>query len=230
MRSCDFTAQVHAGAADGRTSWITVWQDMERAKEPIVKPSDRNKLRTPYPAADQNREGRFANALGLTIQEVTMLQEAIFSDLDAQELGIGWWAPYPDDARRILISDHLYLCVTSVHTNLIEAKLHLFELDDAWQQRNDLFADTLTFRGGQFFFRRPPVVSPADELSLHLTNLHTAGFFRALGGALDCLGAAIIGVAALPEGILKSDFNIARRRLPQTARSEGESYRTTSEP
>ena len=187
-----------------------------------MKAADLEKLRRPYPPEEQTQEGRFARALGLSIQEVTSLQDDIFSDLDEDKLGIGWWAPYPDDARRILISDHLYMCVTSIHTNLIEAKLHFLELEHAWQQHSELFADTLARQRGRFFFRRPPVASPADDLSLRLTALHTAGFFRAIGGTLDCLGATMIGVAALRRVLLKSDLKSARGGLPTVANSEGD--------
>jgi hypothetical protein len=50
-----------------------------------------------------------------------------------------------------------------------------------------------------------------------MAGLHVAGFFRALGSAFDCLGAAMIGVLALPSEIIKADLKKARRSLSGTA-------------
>lgn len=178
-------------------------------------------LAIPYPQGDENREGRFAIALGVLIPDAITLHEEIMGDLDPDKLGVGWWAPHPDEARRILISDHLLQCALSIQANFVEAKLHFLELEDAWHQRSELFSDSVDMRKGKIFLRRPPVVSPRDELPLKLSALHTAGFFRALGGTLDCLGATIIGVGALPVAILTSDLKRARQAFPSDPRTEG---------
>jgi hypothetical protein len=52
---------------------------------------------------------------------------------------------------------------------------------------------------------------------MRLSSLHTAGFFRAVVGMLDCLGAAIVGVAALPTDILTASLVTARRSLKKSA-------------
>ncbi len=106
-------------------------------------------------------------------------------------------------------------CVASIPINIVEAKLHYLELTDAWQQRSKVFVDALAIAGSDIFFHRPPVLSPVDDLPLKLSGLHIGGFFRGLVGTLDCLGAAIIGVAALPSTLLKADFTRARQRLSQ---------------
>ena len=178
-------------------------------------------LANPYPPGDENREGRFAIALGVLIPDAITLHEELIGDLDPDKLGVGWWAPHPDEARRMLISDHLLQCALSIQINLVEAKLHFLELEDAWRQRSDLFSDSVDMRSGKIFLRRPPVVSPRDELPLKLSALHTAGFFRALGGTLDCLGATIIGVSALPVAILTSDLKRARQAFPSDPCTEG---------
>jgi len=43
--------------------------------------------------------------------------------------------------------------------------------------------------------------------------MHQAGLIRAIACALDCLAGVIIGVAALPQSILKADFKQARALL-----------------
>lgn len=39
-----------------------------------------------------------------------------------------------------------------------------------------------------------------------MLELHMAGFFRAVGSAIDCVGGAIVGVLGLKDRLLKSDF------------------------
>jgi len=67
--------------------------------------------------------------------DVLQVGAEIFDDLDGHVFSVGWWAPAPGTSRRILISDHLYNCVHSVEPNLIEARLHLLEAMDCWDQR-----------------------------------------------------------------------------------------------
>ena len=63
-----------------------------------------------------------------------------YTSTDRARLLLGWWAPYPGTSRRILISDHLYNCVRSVETNLVEARLHLIEAMDFWERESDFHA------------------------------------------------------------------------------------------
>jgi hypothetical protein len=49
--------------------------------------------------------------------------------------------------------------------------------------------------------------------AVYMTQLHRVGFFRAIAGALDCIGAAVVGVAALPTSILRADLAKARAEL-----------------
>jgi hypothetical protein len=55
----------------------------------------------------------------------------------------------------------------------------------------------------------PPATSGVDELPRHLVDLHQAGFFRAIGSAVDCLGAAVVGVAGLPTN-MRTDIGKAK--------------------
>jgi hypothetical protein len=74
---------------------------------------------------------------------------------------------------------------------------------------------------GGVTIKLPAPRSAADELPLNLMNLHVSRFFRAAGSALDCVGALIVGVLALPTPILKADLGNARRTLRDTvARGE----------
>jgi hypothetical protein len=120
--------------------------------------------------------------------------------------GIGWWAPPPGTSRRILISDQLYACTRSAADNLIEAALHRLEFQDFTAQESDRVANALTFQNGEPIVKVPRRNSPLEDVGTQLVRLHVAGTVRALSGALDCLAGTIIGVAAIPLSILRSDF------------------------
>src|SRR5439155_3032497 len=149
-----------------------------------MREEDRERLRRPYPR-DGDPETWFAEALGVFVKPVRELSREIFADLDPERLGVGWWAPHPGASRRILISDHLVSCVDSIQTNLNEAALHLLELIDVWHQTSEFFVDTIQIRGRQIVLNPPPRVSADDDLPMRKSELHTAGFFRAVAGALD---------------------------------------------
>lgn len=169
---------------------------------------DRGTLEEPYPDGS-DPEFRFAYSLGVAAPDAITLYREILADLDPSRFGVGWWHPHPGTSRRILISDHLLLCVLTIQTNLVEAKLHLLELMDVWHTTSEFFVDVIQVRRGRPSFAPPPRIRPRDDLPLRLGALHASGFFRALVGAFDCLGAAIVGVAALPTGILKADLYTA---------------------
>jgi hypothetical protein len=157
------------------------------------------------------------------------------SDLDPDHFGISWWRHFPQlgTKRRILIADQLYVCAVSIEQNLAEAQLHRLEaLDHRDHQAKQVARSAVLGREGTIALRHPERRCPADDLPLRLVTLHTAGFFRALVSALDCLGGTIVGVAGIPSSILKSDLSGAlgwlgsrKVRLPRQ-RSLGDSLKT----
>jgi hypothetical protein len=174
-----------------------------------VRKEEKEKLQQPYPEAIPIPE-RFADALGVVLPAVRELQREVFADFDDTANGVGWWAPHPGASRRILISDHLLTCIVGIKTNLVEARLHLMELRDFDEQVDGIIAHAVKHdREGRPSVRMPPRAKAADDLPDHMAALHIAGFFRAVGSALDCLGAAIIGVLALPTPLLKADIDKA---------------------
>jgi hypothetical protein len=157
------------------------------------------------------------------------LGNEILADFDEHAFGIGWWAPHPGTSRRILISDHLYSCVRSVETNLVEARLHLLEAMDFWERDSEFYARAVTItRGGRRDVRLPERTRPLDEIPRAMSWLHVVGFIRAIAGALDCFGASVVGVAALRVSLLYSDLDRARRALSQIA-GAGAGQRTRRE-
>jgi len=134
--------------------------------------------------------------------------------------GVSWWAPHPGTSRRILISDQLYACVTSVATNLIEAELHHLEFLDYANQASDLLADSVVVEGAGLRIRMPRRRNAAEDALDKMAGLHVVGVARAISAALDCLGGAVIGVLALPSKILWSDLDRARRALASLPRAD----------
>lgn len=160
----------------------------------------------------------FRNAIGADLPAADALVSEIRRDLSPTAFGIGWWSPHPDPPRRILISDHLLLCASGVGINMVEARLHLLELRDARVRWNEEFAKRV--QESPAGLKILAAENVRDELPRALASLHLGGLLRAVGSALDCLAAVVIGVAALPMNILKADFSkltqyvTAPNRLP----------------
>jgi hypothetical protein len=180
-------------------------------------------LERPYSDSTPLAE-RFADALGLTLPCVRRLHGGVFGDFDDAAGGVGWWAPHPGTSRRILISDHLLACIEGLETNLIEARLHLMELRDFRDREDQLIAHAVRHdHNGVPSIRMPERVRPLDDLSGHMIALHVAGFLRGIGSALDCLGATIVGVLALPASILRADLSTATRVLERVGNADANS-------
>jgi hypothetical protein len=185
-----------------------------------MRRADRDRLANAYPSGSRTEES-FAVALGVHLPHAAKLEAAIVRDLDPATFGVGWWSAYPalGDKRRILIGDYLAVSTASIETNLVEAQLHLFELLDYWEQQNARMADAVVVdpQSGTVRVKFPKPTCPLDGLPDASSALHVAGFFRAINSALDCLGAAIVGVAALNLSIVTTDFDKARTNLTSKA-------------
>jgi hypothetical protein len=184
-----------------------------------MRQRDLERLRRPYAESDPDQDRRFARALNIEAPSILSLHSEVLNDFDDRVFGVGWWAPHPGASRRILISDHLVQCIHSVQKNLTEARLHFLEVAEFWERESDLFADAIRIERQRIMVVAPPRPTAWDDLPEAMSDLHTAGFFRAIAGALDCLGAAIVGIAALPINILRADLREARRafnRIPAT--------------
>lgn len=178
-------------------------------------------LTTPYSSGADERPNGLARALGVDIPGWSKLDTAVTGDLAASEpFGIRWWNPYPDLRRRLLIGDYLVNCIRSTGDNLIEAALHWFEYLDNSEQESDFIGNCVVLERGVPVFRNRPSESPMDDARNRLTRLHAAGCVRALVGALDCLGAVIIGVLALNASIMRASFGDVRNSLQKIAQRE----------
>jgi hypothetical protein len=157
----------------------------------------------------------FADAVGVKLPCLTELSAQIAADLDSTAHGVGWWNGQLDATSLTLVSDHLVQCVESVQTNLVEARLHLLELQDFSEQEEAFIAQPLVYTsdGRPNIPQHPARPTPLDDLASTMTDLHVAGFFRAVNSAFDCLGSAIIGVTGLAAPILTAGLKGTRKGL-----------------
>lgn len=180
-----------------------------------MRDEDRRRLAQPHAEDQESGERGLARALGVATPQLDALADEILADLSVDPpFGVAWWAPYPGASRRILISDQLYSCATSVAANLGEAALHLLEFLEAVDRESDHLANVVAISDrGDFEVKMPRSRHAADDAISHMADLHVIGVARALSAALDCLGGAVTGVLALPTSLLRSDLDSARRVL-----------------
>lgn len=182
-----------------------------------MRTTDLARLSQPYLDGPDGNPGGPTRALGVETPNWDALERRIFDDLTVEQpYGIGWWAPHPGTSRRILISDQLYACTTSVSTNFVEAGVHWLELLDAVDREDSFQADVIQIVNGQPQMRARPRTTPLESLGPEIVRLHEVGVVRALSGALDCAAGTVIGVMALPLSILKADFLGVLRHFSRT--------------
>lgn len=174
---------------------------------------DFSAIRKPFQAKNaEDIEIHISEALGIGLPFLIDLEAEILKDLADDGFGISWWNSDLDDHRRILISDHLLVSTSSVRTNVLEARLHLSELLDSWNQE-------ACHKERMFEVDRDGHLQPSRDQSEMLESsiwgklgeLHAAGFLRAVASTLDCYASTIIGVLAIPMPILTADFRKLRR-------------------
>jgi hypothetical protein len=179
-----------------------------------MRAADLARLNELYPEAMEPTEADAMAAIGVKQPHWASLESEIFADfIEQQPYGIGWWAPGPGTSRRILIADHLSCCLASVAGNITEASLHWLEYLDASDRDSARLASAVKILPSGPFIDPPRPRCPSEQLAPDFVRMHQAGLIRGIASALDCLAGVIIGVAALPQSILKADFKQARAVL-----------------
>ncbi len=167
------------------------------------------KLGLPYSNSASPVDRRFNSGIGADVPSSKRIVEELLDDLDEHLFGIRWWKSLPDE-ERILIGDYMYQCAEGIETNLIEAKLHIFEWLDAREKENKRIENAVSVNSdGAVQVKLPPAKSPLDDLPSKMDAMHICGFFRAIGSSLDCLAAIIIAVLALPISLRKASIGLA---------------------
>lgn len=149
---------------------------------------------------------RVAVRLGVDSKRVDQLAAAIYADLDEETYGIGWWVDFGSAKRRIVVSDYLHQSVAAIGRNLLEARLHQLEAESAWDSSEEWFKRAL-LDAPQGDLLAPPK-NAEEELRGTFGDIHAGGFFRAIGSVLDCIAAAVVGVAGLPRRIFRVQWKV----------------------
>jgi len=179
-----------------------------------MRATDLDRLNEPYPKDLEPTEEDARAAIGVRLPHWASLESEIFSDfVEQQPYGIGWWAPGPGTSRRILIADQLLCCLASVAGNMTEAALHWLEYLEASDRDSARLAHSVKMLPSGPDIDLPRPRSASEQLVLDLVRMHQAGLIRAIASSLDCLAGVTIGVAALPQSILKADFKETRAAL-----------------
>jgi hypothetical protein len=174
-----------------------------------VRDKDIKQLKVPYSSTmpPGPNDVRLAAALGLKVERGIELGDRLLADLSNLACGFGWWTAYPEIDRqtRIFLSDHLVSCARAIATNLIEAHAEGLEFRHALDEFRVYMS-----RG----IKKNSFVTPAprglyEDLIHYRVTGHFVGILRGLGSALDCLGACLVGIAALPTSLVKADWNSA---------------------
>lgn len=161
------------------------------------------------PGDARTPDRRFSEALGVNVPNLRALGNAILADLSPDVRGVTWWADHLPFRPRVRIADQLWSSVTYVEANLVEASLHVLEARDQ--------LEIVRGRGPEVVegtpLVRPHRTAPIDFVPQNLAVAHVVAAFRAVGSALDALGAAVVGVAALPTPLMRTSLAEARREL-----------------
>lgn len=96
---------------------------------------------------------------------------------------------------------------------MTEAGLHWLEYLGASDRDNARLADAVKLGPSGPTISPPRSRNALEQLCPEFIRIHQAGIIRALASTLDCLAGVIIGVAAMPLGILRADFGKVRAVL-----------------
>ncbi len=131
------------------------------------------------------------------------LTDVLKAEFDPVQWGYAQLSDLGDEDLRAVTSDQILTTADAVSDNLMEAQLHSEELKDLFDQLRYPNANTVV----------------NETLRSFQLNMHVAGFFRAIGSALDCLAAYSIGTLRLPYSITKAAFNNLRFCKPPKSHS-----------
>jgi len=173
------------------------------------------KLEIPYDQTSDADEHKFAKAIAAALPKSRNLRSAIYNDLSPDTFGISWWNSYSGlgQSRKILISDQLWQSLSSLQSNVIEAKVQLLELAVFWDSESAFMKDSVTVVNGKPVIKIPPKLTPKDDLPGYLADLHLKGFLSSICSAMDCLSAVIVGVMGFKENLLKVGFGSLERHF-----------------
>jgi hypothetical protein len=120
------------------------------------------------------------------------LIEQFECDFSASDCGYRQLRALRDPTQQAVISDQICMSASAIRNNLIEARLHERQLSGI------LGADGTPF---------PAESTYGDVLRENAErDMAVIGWSRAMGSALDCLGAVAVGVLRMPVSLTKASF------------------------
>lgn len=147
---------------------------------------------TPNDGNHGDRERAKFAAVGLVIPHTDELAGRLHDDFSVDDYGYARFDAIEDRFVRACASARVLAAITGVGANLLEVRTH------------EHHVHRIVGPNGMPYLDRPSTV--AEDLQRDELNLHIAGAFRAVGSALDCMAAVVIGVARLPTSIERADL------------------------
>lgn len=180
-----------------------------------MREKDIEALDVNYPTGDRLNHTSFSRYLGLDIGFIERFHDKIVSTFSESVYGIGWMDEYEnlDFRRRILISDQILQSLRGIELNLIEAKIHVSKLNNAWDKEAERLKYMVTIVDSKPFLRYPERNKPLDDLDSYIANMNLKGVFVSICSAIDCLSAVVVGIMGLETDIFKIGYPSLRAHL-----------------
>jgi hypothetical protein len=154
------------------------------------------------------------------VTALTAVSRDVWSDLDRDVGGVGWWDGQVDFRRRVVLSEHLQDSLNGAAEALLDAAL------EAQTHRETMFAENTWLRavwtrasaagavGSEEFIRamRRDAGAKRRDRQIDSSVTHVVGH---LMRSLDCLAAALIVVGAVPRPVRRADWSHAVKLAEQ---------------
>jgi hypothetical protein len=142
---------------------------------------------------------------------LTTMSTAVWSDLDRDVGGVGWWDGQVDFRRRVVLSEYLQDALNGAAEALLDAALEAKTHREALNAENDWLRRVWTQAssngavGTEEFLRsmRRDGVAKRRDRQIDASVTHAVGHMLR---SLDCLAAALIIVGAVRRGVRRADW------------------------
>jgi hypothetical protein len=152
---------------------------------------------------------------GFTVSKIRELSEILNTDFAEAASGFAQFSDIADEAERAVTSDQVAQSARAIGENLLDAQLH-------YEALNEIF--------GTEGLAYPSGADPKEYARQGAEiDLHTTGFVRGLGSALDCLAAVGIGVLRIPTSLQRAGLPTLIGQLRDQLLGKGKSHSTDQE-
>jgi hypothetical protein len=145
----------------------------------------------------ENTSWELLDDLVISRRYLRELVEEVESDFSAADGGYRQLRALADPIQLAVVADQICMTSSAIRSNLIEARLHQRQLAQILGEDGVPFPAEATY--GE-------VLQRSAEMDMAIT-----GCARAMGSALDCLGALAVGVMRMPCSIARASFRDIER-------------------